>query len=64
MGINEKVKEGFWNEISEKMINYFKQGQYAIGLAEGVKMAGHALSDYFPYQKDDKNELSDDVSFG
>ncbi len=64
VGINQKVPQGFWNEISDHMITYFKQGQFALGLAEGVKMAGHALGKHFPYESNDKNELSDDISFG
>jgi uncharacterized membrane protein len=27
-------------------------------------MAGEALKEHFPYQTDDVNELSDDISFG
>lgn len=64
VGINLKVPKGFWDGISDLMLNYFKQGQFAIGLSEGVKAAGKALSEHFPYQSDDENELSDDISFG
>lgn len=64
IGINQKVEEGFWNHISEQMINYFKQGEFVLGLSEGIKSSGKALSEHFPYQKNDKNELADEVSFG
>jgi uncharacterized membrane protein len=33
-------------------------------LIEGIGMAGSSLKQYFPYQKDDVNELPDDISFG
>lgn len=63
-GINAKVPESFWNHTNEETIGYFKQGEFAKGLSEGIKMAGQQLKTHFPYQADDVNELSDDISFG
>ncbi len=63
-GINAKVPESFWNHTTEEILGYFKQGEFATGLAEGIKMAGQQLKTHFPYQADDVNELSDDISFG
>ncbi len=64
-GINAKVKEGFWDEIRDHMVSLFKQGRYTEGLSEGILMAGKALKEHFPYdKKSDKNELSDEISFG
>lgn len=64
-GINAKVKEGFWDEIRDHMVAQFKQGKYTEGLSEGILMAGKALKEHFPFdQKNDKNELSDEISFG
>ena len=62
-GINSKVPEGFWNEIKDTMVEYFKQGKFAEGLAKGILMAGEQLKKYFPHQKDDINELSDEISY-
>lgn len=64
VGINLKVPAGFWDSISEQMQAYFKQGQYALGICEGVKTAGAQLSTHFPYQDDDENELPNEVSIG
>lgn len=64
IGINQKVEKDFWNHISKQMINYFKEGHFVLGLTEGIKSSGKALSDHFPYKSDDKNELTDDISFG
>ena len=64
VGINQKVQEGFWNNISEMMMEYFRKGEFVKGLIEGVKEAGVQLKVHFPYQANDKNELSDDLSFG
>ena len=63
-GINKVTPENFWEEIKETIINHFKKDEFDIGLSTGIKMAGQALKEHFPYQKDDVNELSDEISFG
>jgi len=61
-GINNIVEPNFWDDIKNKMQDYFIKAQFKDGLVEGVLMAGKALSDYFPYTSTDKNELSDEIS--
>ena len=63
-GINAVTPDNFWEEIKETIINHFKKDEFDIGLSTGIKMAGQALKEHFPYQKDDVNELSDEISFG
>ena len=63
-GINEKVPANFWDIIKEKMGSHFRQGDFVTGLCEGIIMAGEQLKAHFPHQKDDVNELSDEISFG
>jgi uncharacterized membrane protein len=63
-GINMKVPENFWEEITNDVISRFKEGKYAEGIADGVIEAGEQLKEHFPYQSDDVNELSDEISFG
>lgn len=63
-GINKVTEDDFWDTIKEMMAGHFKQNQFADGLAKGIRMAGEALNKHFPYQSDDENELSDDISFG
>ncbi|UBM60448.1 TPM domain-containing protein [Marinilongibacter aquaticus] len=63
-GIDAKVDDGFWNEVKETLISHFKTGEYVKGLKEGIEKAGLSLKAHFPYQSDDINELSDDISFG
>ena len=46
------------------MGEHFSQADFAGGLVEGIAMIGEKLKVYFPYQADDVNELSDDISFG
>ena len=42
----------------------FKEGLFAKGIANGIIKAGEQLKQHFPYQSDDVNELSDEISFG
>jgi len=63
-GINEKVPADFWDQIRDTMLQHFKQQQFTEGLSKGIDMAGEKLKLHFPYQSNDTNELSDDVSFG
>jgi len=63
-GINAVTPDNFWEEIKETVLSHFKNNDFEIGLSTGIKMAGEALKVQFPYQKDDINELSDDISFG
>jgi uncharacterized membrane protein len=63
-GINMKVPKDFWDTTRDYMINNFKESKFAEGLSGGIKLAGQQLKTHYPYQSDDVNELSDDISFG
>jgi uncharacterized membrane protein len=62
-GIHAIVKDDFWHEIKAKMTNHFTEGDFVKGLLIGIEMTGKALQNHFPYQKNDKNELSDEIVF-
>ncbi|WGF92899.1 TPM domain-containing protein [Aequorivita marisscotiae] len=63
-GINDIVGQNFWESTKDIIINHFKNGHMKQGLVEGILKAGEQLKKHFPYQKDDKNELPDDISVG
>lgn len=63
-GINSVVPHNFWEDIKEMMEGHFRKGEFTEGLCNGIQLAGKQLKQHFPYHKDDKNELSDDISFG
>ena len=63
VGINEKVPEGFWNDVVQIMQEHFKENRFAEGIAEAVVRVGEKLKAYFPYQSNDKNELPDGISY-
>lgn len=64
VGIHQKVNDDFWDSTKDVVIENFKNEDYAKGLSEGIIRAGEQLKKHFPYQKDDVNELTDDISFG
>jgi len=64
VGINSVVPENFWNDTKETMLPHFAEGNFAEGLSKGIQMAGEKLKQYFSYQKEDINELDDEISFG
>jgi uncharacterized membrane protein len=63
-GINAVVPNNFWESVKDEMLKHFTQGHISSGLALGIELAGEKLKEHFPYQKDDVNELADDISFG
>lgn len=62
-GINAVVPAGFWDEISLLLAKNFREGHFTEGLCEGIILAGQQLKAHFPYQREDVNELSDEISF-
>ncbi len=62
-GINSKVPENFWDNIKDNMLQEFKKGNFTEGLIEAVTQVGMQLKEYFPHEKNDINELSDEISF-
>ncbi len=62
-GINDKVPDDFWNDVKDVVVDQFKRGLFAKGLVEGIKLAGEQLSTFFPYQKEDTDELPNAISY-
>lgn len=62
-GINQVVPVDFWESTKSLMINEFREGKFTEGLIAGIAKAGEQLKKHFPYDKDDVNELTDEISF-
>ena len=62
-GINDVVPDDFWEDTISAMESSFKENNFSEGLVAGILRAGEALKKLFPYQKDDVNELSDEISY-
>ena len=63
-GVHNKCGEQFWKKIADEMSGRFKQGQFTEAIIHGVAAAGEVLSQHFPRQADDVNELPDKVERG
>ena len=63
-GINEKVADDFWDCTKDLMAKHFQNGNFKQGLIEGILNAGEQLKKHFPYQDNDSNELTNEISKG
>jgi len=63
-GIHKVVPENYWNDIKANMLNQFRENHFTDGLIEAITSTGIQLKKHFPRQRDDVNELPDDLSFG
>lgn len=63
-GINKVVEATFWDDVKNEVLSNFKEGKFAEGLEKGILRCGEKLKTYFPYQSDDINEISDEISYG
>ncbi len=63
-GINERVPPRFWNDALGVLQLHFAAGRQADGIREVVALVGEKLRAYFPYQSDDRDELSNELSIG
>lgn len=63
-GIHKHVPAGFWDKVRDIMLEQFKHEKFTEGLCEGIALAGRELKKHFPLSASDKNELSNEVTFG
>ena len=63
-GINAAVPANFWEDIKDAMRGHFKKGEFFGGTALAIRQAGEHLKQYFPHQRDQKNELPNEISEG
>ncbi|MCF8332247.1 MAG: TPM domain-containing protein [Bacteroidales bacterium] len=61
-GVEAKIPGDFWEEIYHIMVVHFRKDNYVKGLSYAIQHAGEKLKDYFPWYKDDENEVTDDIS--
>lgn len=63
-GINALVETDFWDSTKDVIQSHFKKGHFKQGLIEGILKSGEQLKKYFPYDSDDTNELTNEISKG
>jgi uncharacterized membrane protein len=61
-GINNAVADDFWDCTRDIMAGHFKKRAFKEGIVAGVLNAGEQLKTHFPWQSDDTNELSNEIS--
>ena len=62
--IHARLGQGYWQQVLDLVLGHFKQDHFCEGLCAGVEAIGEQLRTHFPYERGDKNELNDEVSFG
>ena len=61
--MDEYVGNNFWINERDLLVEYFTREQYTEGIVKAIELIGIQLKKYFPYETNDRNELSDDISF-
>ena len=62
-GIHQKLGDEFWKTVVDKLIKQFKENNKATALADCILECGRQLGNYFPRSENDKNELSNAISY-
>jgi len=62
-GIHEKLGNEFWQNLVQQLITQFKADNKAQALADCILECGKQLGNFFPRKSDDKDELSNEISF-
>jgi uncharacterized membrane protein len=63
-GIDKQVPKDFWQKETSLVINNFRKNKNCEGLCEGITLVGEKLKAFFPYQTDDVDELTNEISKG
>lgn len=56
-GIHHHVGEAGWEHISHEMEKRFRQGQFEAGVLYGIEQIGQALTQHYPANGQNQNEL-------
>jgi uncharacterized membrane protein len=62
-GIHQKLGQEFWEQLVASLIAQFKADRKAEALAACIVECGNQLGKFFPRSADDKNELSNTISY-
>lgn len=61
-GIHARVGDEHWAGVRDRMVERLRGGRPRDALVGAVEEVGRELARHFPRARDDRNELSDDVS--
>ena len=63
-GIYQRLGADFWHKEVQLIISKFSGNDIVGGICTCILDIGQALKEHFPYEKEDKNELPDEIIFG
>lgn len=61
-GIDKVVPNNFWDSTKDIVISHFREKKFKDGLVTGIIKSGEQLKHHFPFQSNDTNELSNEIS--
>ena len=62
-GIHEAVPDGYWNDVVATLSVRLRAGRPVDGLCEAIDTIGHRLQEFFPADRHNINELSNEVTY-
>ncbi len=62
-GINDAVAEGYWDDVVAALLQRLRAGRPVDGLCEAIHTLGERLHDIFPAERNDINELSNEITY-
>ncbi len=62
-GIHRQVAEGTWEQIARGLERVIREEGLPQGICGGVRQIGQVLARHFPRSPDDRDELSNEVTF-
>lgn len=64
VGINNKVETDFWQSTRDKMLEAIRSKDLVTGIIIGIDEAALQLAKHFPPGDSDRNELTNEISYG
>jgi len=62
-GIHTKVGQDFWDDVRREMQESFGRDAFGEGIAAGVRRVGEKLAQHFPCQRNDVDEISNEIVY-
>ena len=58
-GISDKISDNMWQLIADGLVSELKKGNGVDGFCDAIEKCGQLLSEHYPSEKDDVNEIPD-----
>ncbi|MBR6284371.1 MAG: TPM domain-containing protein [Muribaculaceae bacterium] len=62
-GINDVVPSGYWDDVATTLSDRLRAGRPVDGLCEAIATIGERLQTFFPADRHDINELSNEITY-